>query len=48
MAFLELNCERRNAGIIAPVRENAFLIALQLKKAIDFDLFTEDALGWWR
>ncbi|MBB4166295.1 hypothetical protein FHX09_000110 [Rhizobium sp. BK538] len=27
-AFLELNCERRNAGITAPVRENAFLIAL--------------------
>lgn len=41
MEFLELNCERRNAGITAAVRENAFLIALQLKKAIDFDLFAE-------
>jgi hypothetical protein len=29
MAFLELNCERRNAGITQPVREDAFLIALQ-------------------
>ncbi|MDH6230884.1 AraC family transcriptional regulator [Mesorhizobium soli] len=39
MEFLELNCERRNSGVTVPVRENAFLIALQLKKATDFDLF---------
>lgn len=39
MEFLELNCERRNAGATVAVRENAFLIALQLKKATDFDLF---------
>lgn len=41
MAFLELNCQRRNTGITAPVRENAFLIALQLKKADDFDLYAD-------
>ena len=41
MEFLDLNCEQRNAGITAPVRENAFLISLQLKKATDFDLFAE-------
>lgn len=41
MEFLELNCERRNAGFTAPVRENAFLLALQLKKANDFDLFAD-------
>ncbi|MER8571315.1 AraC family transcriptional regulator [Mesorhizobium sp. M1409] len=41
MEFLELNCERRNAGITAPVRENAFLLALQLKEASDFDLYAD-------
>ncbi|MEP9372824.1 AraC family transcriptional regulator [Mesorhizobium sp. KR1-2] len=39
MEFLELNCERRNAGVTVPVRENAFLIALQLRRSTDFDLF---------
>lgn len=44
IAFLELNCERRNAGITKPVREDAFLIALQLKKAGDFDLYADGRL----
>ncbi|PLP60371.1 AraC family transcriptional regulator [Mesorhizobium loti] len=41
MQFLELNCERRNTGVTAAVRENAFLFALQLEKAIDFDLYAD-------
>ena len=44
MAFLELNCERRNAGITQPVREDAFLIALQLKTCPDFDLYADGRL----
>jgi AraC family transcriptional regulator len=41
MAFLELNCERRNVGITHPVHEDAFLIALQLKTCPDFDLYAD-------
>ncbi|WP_378950118.1 helix-turn-helix domain-containing protein [Mesorhizobium sp. ANAO-SY3R2] len=41
MAFLELNCERRNAGLTQPVREDAFLIALQMKTCPDFDLYAD-------
>lgn len=41
MEFLELNCVRRNVGITAPVRENAFLFALQLEEATDFDLYAD-------
>ena len=44
MAFLELNCERRNAGITQAVREDAFLIALQMKKSPDFDLYADGRL----
>jgi AraC-like DNA-binding protein len=44
MTFLELNCERRNSGITQPVREDAFLIALQLKKADGFDLYADGRL----
>ena len=44
MTFLELNCERRNAGITQAVREDAFLVALQLKKADDFDLYADGRL----
>ncbi len=44
MAFLELNCERRNAGITQPVREDAFLIALQMKTCPDFDLYADGRL----
>lgn len=41
MEFLELNFQRRNAGFTAPVCESAFLLALQLKKANDFDLYAD-------
>jgi AraC family transcriptional regulator len=41
IAFLELNCERRNVGITNPVHEDAFLIALQLKTCPDFDLYAD-------
>jgi AraC family transcriptional regulator len=41
MAFMELNCERRNAGPTAAVCEDAFLIALQMKRSPDFDLFAD-------
>jgi AraC-like DNA-binding protein len=41
LAFLELNCERRNIGITHPVREDAFLVALQLKTCPDFDLYAD-------
>jgi AraC family transcriptional regulator len=41
MAFLELNCERRNFGVTHPVREDAFLIALQMKTCPDFDLYAD-------
>lgn len=41
MAFLELDCQRHNSGVTAQVRENAFLIALQLRKANDFDLYAD-------
>ena len=44
IAFLELNCERRNAGVIKPLPEDAFLIALQLKKADNFDLYANSRL----
>ncbi|MBA1155802.1 helix-turn-helix domain-containing protein [Microvirga mediterraneensis] len=41
LAFLELNCERRNIGITHPVHEDAFLVALQLKTCPDFDLYAD-------
>lgn len=41
LAFVELNCERRNVGITLPVREDAFLVALQLKTCPDFDLYAD-------
>jgi AraC family transcriptional regulator len=44
MAFLELNCERRNAGITQAVREDAFLISLQMKTCPDFDLYADGRL----
>jgi AraC-like DNA-binding protein len=44
MAFLELNCERRNAGFTQAVREDAFLIALQMKTCPDFDLYADGRL----
>src|SRR5271156_4246609 len=44
MAFLELNCERRNVGITPAVREEAFLITLQMKTSPDFDLYADGRL----
>ncbi len=41
LAFLELNCEQRNVGVTRPVREDAFLVALQLKPCPDFDLYAD-------
>jgi AraC family transcriptional regulator len=41
LAFLELDCQRRNVGITSPVREDAFLIALQLQACPDFDLYAD-------
>ncbi len=41
LAFLELNCEQRNIGVTHPVREDAFLVALQLKACPDFDLYAD-------
>src|SRR5260370_13593439 len=44
MAFLELNCERPDAGISAPLCEDAFLVALQTKPSFDFDLYADGRL----
>lgn len=41
MAFMELDCRRRNAGVTQPVREDAFLIALQVRACPDFDLYAD-------
>jgi len=44
MTFLELNCERRNTGITQAMREDAFLILLQMKTCPDFDLYADGGL----
>ena len=44
MSFFELDCFRRNVGFTKPVRENAFLIALQLRTCPDFDLYCDGRL----
>ena len=44
LAFLELDCPCRNVGITQPVREDAFLIALQMKVCPDFDLYADGRL----
>ncbi len=44
VAFIELNCERRNAGITQAVREDAYLIALQMRTCPDFDLYADGKL----
>jgi AraC family transcriptional regulator len=44
MSFFELDCFRRNVGVTTPIRENAFLIALQLKTCPDFDLYADGRL----
>jgi len=44
MSFLEFKCDRENVGLTAAVREDAFLIALQLKACPDFDLYADGRL----
>ena len=41
MSFFELDCSRPNVGLTKPVRENAFIIALQLRTCPDFDLYAD-------
>lgn len=41
MAFLELDCAQSNSGITHPVREDAFLVALQMRTCPDFDLYVD-------
>lgn len=42
MSFFELDCF--HVGVTTPMRENAFLIALQLKTCPDFDLYADGRL----
>jgi AraC family transcriptional regulator len=44
MSFFELDCFRPNIGYTKPVRDDAFLIALQLRKCQDFDLYEDGRL----
>jgi len=44
VAFLELDCNSRNVGLTQAVREDAFLIALQMKACRDFDLYADGRL----
>lgn len=44
LAFLELAFGRENAGATGQVRDDAFLIALQLKACPDFDLYEDGRL----
>lgn len=44
MAFLELASGRDNVGTTEPIRDDAFLIALQLQACPDFDLYADGRL----
>src|ERR1700752_4107467 len=44
MSFFELDCFRPNIGFTKPVRDDAFLIALQLRRCQDFDLYEDGRL----
>jgi AraC family transcriptional regulator len=44
MSFFELDCARPNIGLTKPVRDDAFLIALQLRRCKDFDLYEDGRL----
>lgn len=39
MTFFELDCVRPNIGLTEPIRDNAFLVTLQLRPPHDFDLY---------
>lgn len=41
MGFVELIGDRNSVGISEPVRDDAYMIAVQLKKCPDFDLYAE-------
>lgn len=44
LAFLELSSDPNDVGTTEPVRDDAFLIALQLKACPDFDLYEDGRL----
>jgi AraC-like DNA-binding protein len=44
MSFFELDCFRPNLGFTTPVRDDAFVIALQLKTCPNFDLYSDGRL----
>jgi AraC family transcriptional regulator len=44
MGFVELRGTRADVGVSERLRDDAFLVALQLKDCPDFDLFVEDRL----
>jgi AraC family transcriptional regulator len=44
MGFIELKGDRDDVGISERVRDDAFLIAVQLKRCPDFDLYADDRL----
>ncbi|WP_423822451.1 AraC family transcriptional regulator [Salinisphaera sp. SPP-AMP-43] len=44
MTFIELASQRPNAGMTEPIRDEAFLIALQLQPCADFDLYADGRL----
>lgn len=44
MGFVELKGDRADVGVSERVRDDAFLIAVQLKECPDFDLYADDCL----
>ena len=42
MGFVELIGNRRDVGVSEPVRDDAFMIAVQLQRCPDFDLYVDD------
>jgi AraC family transcriptional regulator len=44
MSFFELDCFQPNLGLTKPVRDDAFVIALQLTRCDDFDLYADGRL----
>jgi len=44
MGFVELKGDRADVGVSERVRDDAFLIAVQLKECPDFDLYADDRL----
>lgn len=44
MGFVELIGNRRDVGVSEPVRDKAFMIAVQLQRCPDFDLYIDDRI----